>query len=457
MFLSDLSAIIVACALEMVRAFLLVAHVVTVEKILVGLALCVLWPAAIAGARGYEQRFAGVGPEEFRRVFQAAALLIAVVATVAYAAQTPYARGYVLFALPLAAVLTLLGRYAMRKRLHRWHAQGRFVHRVVAVGHRESVLTLINQFRLERHHGMAVVAACLPTAPGRPMRSEIAGVPVSGDFASIPEVVRAHRADTVAVLACPEMDGTALRRLSWRLEESGTQLYVASALMEVAGPRTTIRPVAGLPLLHVDHPELSGVRQFFKDAFDRVVAAAVLLLLSPVMLTVAAAIRFGDPGPALFRQTRVGRGGREFQIYKFRTMVTDAEKIKSSLVAWNEKDGVLFKMRHDPRVTRVGALLRKHSVDELPQLLNVLRGEMSLVGPRPPLPEEVAQYGDDVRRRLVVKPGMTGLWQVSGRSDLTWEESVRLDLRYVENWSLALDLQILWKTWPAISRGRGAY
>jgi exopolysaccharide biosynthesis polyprenyl glycosylphosphotransferase len=253
------------------------------------------------------------------------------------------------------------------------------------------------------------------------------------------------------------MDGVRLRQLAWELEKTGTDLCVAPALLDVAGPRTTIRPTAGLTLLHVDHPQLSGPRQVMKDLVDRVAAGVALLLLSPLMLVLAICVRLSDRGPALFKQTRVGKNGRSFKIYKFRTMVVDAERRLAELREMNEFDGVLFKMRRDPRVTPVGARLRKWSLDELPQLFNVLLGEMSLVGPRPPLPDEAALYADHVRRRLVVKPGLTGLWQVSGRSDLTWEESVRLDLRYVENWSLALDLQILWKTVFVLIRGRGAY
>jgi exopolysaccharide biosynthesis polyprenyl glycosylphosphotransferase len=261
----------------------------------------------------------------------------------------------------------------------------------------------------------------------------------------------------VAVLACPEMSGVRLRELAWELEKTGTDLCVAPALLDVAGPRTTIRPVAGLPLLHMDHPEFTGTKQVIKDAFDKLVGLSALALTAPVFLFVTLVIRLDDGGPAFFRQTRVGRDGRDFTVYKFRTMVMDAEKLKTELAASNDHDGVLFKMRKDPRITKVGSWLRRWSLDELPQLLNVVRGDMSLVGPRPALPDEAARYGDYVRRRLVVKPGLTGLWQVNGRSDLSWEESVRLDLRYVENWSLVLDLQILWKTLSAVWRGSGAY
>jgi exopolysaccharide biosynthesis polyprenyl glycosylphosphotransferase len=261
----------------------------------------------------------------------------------------------------------------------------------------------------------------------------------------------------VAVLACPEMNGVRLRELAWELEKTGTEMCVAAALLDVAGPRTTIRPVAGLPLLHLDHAELAGVKQVLKGVFDKISASAALVLLAPLFAAVAFAIRAADHGPVFFRQTRVGRDGHTFRVWKFRTMVVDAEQRKAELAASNEAAGALFKMRKDPRVTKAGALLRRWSLDELPQLLNVLVGDMSLVGPRPALPAEAARYGDHMRRRLVVKPGMTGLWQVNGRSDLPWDEAVRLDLRYVENWSFALDLQILWKTCSAVCRGSGAY
>jgi exopolysaccharide biosynthesis polyprenyl glycosylphosphotransferase len=418
-----------------------------------------LWLLMLGMCRAYEPRLIGVGSEEFRRVLQAGFSLTAAVAITAYATKTEVARGYVVMALPLATLLDLLGRFVLRKRLHRLRRTGLCMRRVVAVGHRGAVSDLISQLRRERYHGMEIVGVCLPAAlcTGDDAISEVGEVPVLGDFSEAALMVDVTRADTVAVLACPEMDGVALRRLAWQLEKNDIDLVVAPALMDVAGPRTSIRPVAGLPLLNVEHPELTGGRQVVKSLFDRAGALLALLLLTPLFGAVFVAIRASSKGPAMFRQTRVGRDGNEFTVLKFRTMVLDAEARKAELIERNEHDGALFKIKSDPRVTPVGSWLRRYSVDELPQLINVLRGDMSLVGPRPPLPEEVAQYGDDVRRRLVVKPGMTGLWQVSGRSDLSWEESVRLDLRYVENWSLALDLQILWRTWSAVARGSGAY
>jgi len=226
----------------------------------------------------------------------------------------------------------------------------------------------------------------------------------------------------------------------------------------VAGPRIHIRPVAGLPFLHVEEPELSGGRRLLKGAFDRAVACTTLLLLLPMMVGLGLAVRLNTAGPVLFRQARCGRGGRPFTMYKYRSMRVGAEAQLQMLLSENEHaEGLLFKIRRDPRVTAVGRWLRRYSLDELPQLLNVAKGDMSLVGPRPPLPSEVARYDGEVHRRLLVKPGLTGLWQVSGRSDLTWEESVRLDLEYVENWSLAMDFMILWKTAFAVMRADGAY
>jgi exopolysaccharide biosynthesis polyprenyl glycosylphosphotransferase len=316
------------------------------------------------------------------------------------------------------------------------------------------VADMVTVLRRETYHGLQVVAACI--ADGIPA-GLLGDLPIAQGLDGVPDIVDGYGADTVAVLACPEMAGSRLRQLAWDLEKNGTDLCVAPALLDVAGPRTTIRPTAGLPLLHMDHPEFSGVRLLLKAAFDKVFASFAIIAAAPLLGLLALAIKLDDGGPVLFRQTRVGKDGQAFGVFKFRTMVPDAEALKAGLASFNQYEGPLFKMKRDPRLTRVGGFLRRWSLDELPQLLNVLTGEMSLVGPRPALPEEAAMYGDHVRRRLAVKPGMTGLWQVNGRSDLSWDESVRLDLRYVENWSLMLDLQILWKTCSAVVRGSGAY
>jgi exopolysaccharide biosynthesis polyprenyl glycosylphosphotransferase len=422
--------------------------------LLLSLSLPLIWLCIVTLAGGYDSRFIGVGADEFRRMLNAGVTLTAVIAILSYATKTEIARGYVVIALPCLTVFDLLARFGLRKRLHRRRSLGSCMRRVVAVGHARVVADLATELGRETYHGLSVVAACVAGTDGG---AEVAGIPVVSGLNNVARVVELYGADTVAVLACPEMSGMRLRELAWELEKTGTDLCVAPALLDVAGPRTTIRPVAGLPLLHVDHPEFTGAKQVIKGAFDKVLGISALALMAPVFIAVALAIRLADGGPALFRQTRVGRDGHKFTVYKFRTMVLNAEDGQAQLAGRNEHDGVLFKIRNDPRITTVGGWLRRYSVDELPQLINVVRGDMSLVGPRPALPDEAARYGDYVRRRLVVKPGMTGLWQVKGRSDLSWDESVRLDLRYVENWSLVLDLQILWKTCSAVLRGSGAY
>jgi exopolysaccharide biosynthesis polyprenyl glycosylphosphotransferase len=427
---------------------------VTATYVALSLALPVLWLVALCLAGGYDVRFIGTGSDEFRKVLNAGVGLTAALAIGSYAVNIELSRGYVVIALPTVTLFDLVARYSIRKRLHYRRASGRCMLNVVAVGHEAAVADLVKELHRDRYHGLSVVGACVV----QPWEcDDVAGVPVYGGFDDVTAAVKAFGADTVAVLACPEIDGIRLRGLAWELEKTGTDLCVSPALLDVAGPRTTIRPTAGLTLLHVDHPQLTGLRLVVKDLFDRCVAGVALLLLSPLLAVLGLTIWLSDRGPALFTQVRVGKDGRAFRIYKFRTMVVDAEQRKAELLATNETDGILFKLRHDPRVTSVGTHLRRWSVDELPQLINVFLGDMSLVGPRPALPDEAQKYAVHVHRRLVVKPGITGLWQVSGRSDLSWDESVRLDLRYVENWSFALDLQILWKTISVLVRRSGAY
>jgi exopolysaccharide biosynthesis polyprenyl glycosylphosphotransferase len=427
---------------------------VTGAYLALSLTLPVLWIITLLLAGGYDARFIGTGSDEFRKVLAAGVSLTAALAILSYTFKIEVSRGYVVIAMPSITALDLVARYGVRKRLHQLRASGRCLLNVVAVGHELAVADLVIELRRDAYHGMRVVGACV-ARPGD--CEDVAGVPVYGGLDDVTAAVKAYSADTVAVLACPEMDGKRLRSLAWELEKTGTDLCVSPALLDVAGPRTTVRPTAGLTLLHVDHPQLDGARLVLKDLFDRCAAAAALIMLAPVMAGLALTLRLHDRGPALFTQVRVGKDGRAFRIYKFRTMVVDAEQRKQELLAANSRDHVLFKLRKDPRVTAVGAYLRRWSIDELPQLFNVFLGDMSLVGPRPALPDEADKYAEHVRRRLVVKPGLTGLWQVNGRSDLSWDESVRLDLRYVENWSFALDLQILWKTVSVLLRGSGAY
>ncbi|PZS25527.1 MAG: UDP-phosphate galactose phosphotransferase [Pseudonocardiales bacterium] len=426
-----------------------------------GLAMPLAWVAILALNRAYEARVIGSGPTEFERVFRAFLHLSVLTGFAAYASKADVARGFIVVALPLALTLDLAGRQTARAALRRRRARGRSMTPVLAIGGPESVARFTALLRKDRSAGMRVVGACVPAAvvADSDTRHDLMafGVPVLGDVDSIRDSVRACGARSVAVLA-GEIDADKLRWIAWELEGTNTDLVVSPGLTEVCGRRLHIQPIAGMPLLHVSEPEFAGVRHILKSGFDRIVAGVALVLLAPVLLGVALVIRCTSDGPAVFRQTRVGKNGKPFKMIKFRSMYVGAERRISELLSQNEAaDGLLFKIREDPRVTRVGRVLRRWSLDELPQLINVLNGSMSLVGPRPPLPTEVIHYGSDTRRRLLVKPGLTGLWQVSGRSDLSWEESVRLDLHYVENWSLVLDVVVLWKTARAVMRREGAY
>jgi exopolysaccharide biosynthesis polyprenyl glycosylphosphotransferase len=420
-------------------------------------AIPLIWVTAMLVARAYEERFLWVGAEEFRRVFFAAALLLATVGTVSWALKLEVARGFVVVALPLATLLTLGQRYAHRQWLHRQRGRGRYQQTTLLVGHRGAVAALDEQIQREAYHGYRVIGCCLPSAQQEPAVDAFHGLPVLGGLDQVADVVARYEVDSVAVLPCPELDGPALRRLGWELEQTRAELLLAPAVTEIVGTRVGIRPICGLPLLHMERPELTGVRRLTKELFDRAAAVIGLLSLAPLLLSLAFAVKVTSRGPVFFRQERVGRDGRTFYMLKFRSMVEGADRMVDDLAAGSEGNGVLFKMKADPRVTPVGRMLRRYSLDEVPQLLNVLKGEMSLVGPRPPLPTEVERYGFDMHRRFLVKPGLTGLWQVSGRSDLSWDDSVRIDVRYVENWSLTFDFMILWKTVGAVLRGSGAY
>jgi exopolysaccharide biosynthesis polyprenyl glycosylphosphotransferase len=419
--------------------------------------LALAWLAVLALSRCYESRFLGAGPEEFRRVGNASLRVTAVVAFVAYAFQLDLSRGFVAVLLLAGTALLLLARAGARGYIRRQRRSGRFLYRVLVVGGPAQAEELASALSRDPQSGMQVVGACVSGSARHLLLPTGATVPVVGTVGSVVRAVREVAADIVAVAASPGLTGEALRRLSYELEGAPVDLVVAPALTNVTGSRLHIRPMAGLPLLHLDEPELSGARKGAKLLFDLVVALVAVVVLAPVLLAIALVVRATSPGPALFTQDRVGRNGTPFRVYKFRSMYIDAERRLADIRHLNEHDGVLFKVRNDPRITPVGRWLRTHSLDELPQLFNVLRGDMSLVGPRPPLRSEVARYEGHAHRRLLVRPGITGLWQVSGRSDLSWDDTVRLDLQYVENWSLALDIAVLLRTAKAVFDGRGAY
>ena len=434
--------------------------------------LCLLgvlvWPVAIALSRGYRRNRIGIGFDEPGAVIRAGMVVVVAVALpagfMAVPAGTldPNGAFNLLYALlklvavgtPLAVVLSLLVRFLAHRGLRFLQRQGRSLRHVLVAGGFGAAQQLSERIQREPDTGMKVIGLCLPSSElPRPV---VDGIPVLGSLRQVPDVVRSMGCDAVAVTSDDVTRYNYLRELAWSLEGAGVELLVDPGLVEVAGPRMHIRPLMGFPLLHVEEPHFTGWRWMMKRVSDIVLASVGLLIISPVMLAIAAGVKLQDGGPIIFRQARIGRQGKPFTMLKFRSMVVDAEARKLELMEHNEGKGGLFKLSRDPRVTRLGQFLRSFSLDELPQLFNVLGGSMSLVGPRPHLASELAQMPSEASRRSLVTPGLTGLWQVSGRSELEGYDAIRLDLRYVENWSLSLDLQILWKTISAVLAKRGA-
>ncbi len=433
---------------------------VPAPHLLLSVLLPIAWVLAVSLGNGYERRFAGqAGAEEYRAVGRGLLYLFAGLSIVSYSGNLQLSRGYLAVALGILAVGGLSSRKVLRTRLARRRQTGQCMQRALVIGRADSVTSLVASIAKDTSLGLRPVAACAVDVAGRPLGAgrHLAGVPVVGEPRSALSVVDTLGIEAVAVAAHPDLAGGSLRRLAWALEERGVDLVVSPGLLDVAGPRMTIRPSNDLSLLHIERPAALRRTVLFKAVMDRLSAAVLLAVLSPVFLAVAVLIWVDDRGPILYRQQRVGLRGELFGILKFRSMRVGADRMIAALQTQDEGNGVLFKIRDDPRITRVGRVLRRYSVDELPQLLNVVRGEMSLVGPRPPLPEEVLAYESDAIRRLHVLPGMTGLWQVSGRSNLTWEESLTLDLRYVDNWSPITDVWILIRTVRAVFGHSGAY
>jgi exopolysaccharide biosynthesis polyprenyl glycosylphosphotransferase len=422
--------------------------------------IAIIWLALLAAYRTRSPRIVGAGVEEYRRVVSATLATIAVIAVALMIFRPEYARGYLAVAFPLGLVGLLLGRNLCRRFLNFQRRRGRCVTSVLAVGDPRAVRSLVQSLAREWWYGYSVIGVCLT---GRPAGGtiDIGGVgtlPVLGNENDVDRAIAETNADTVALTATEHLGPEGIRELSWQLDRLGVDLVVSPGVVDVAGPRLTMQPVSGLPLIHVEKPQYSGTKRIQKRAFDIGVSMVVLLGALPVMIAAAIAIKLTSKGPVFYRSERIGLDGKPFQMIKFRTMVDGADSRLESLIALNESaGGVLFKIRDDPRVTSVGRVLRRYSIDELPQFFNVLRKDMSVVGPRPPLRREVDTYDDQVRRRLLVLPGITGLWQVSGRSDLSWEDSVRLDLSYVENWSITNDVLIAVKTVRTVFGGTGAY
>lgn len=423
----------------------------------VSLLVILLWLGALAtyGTRG--ARVLGVGSAEYRLVADSSARVFGILAIAAFLFHLELARGYVLIAFPVGILVLLLSRWMWRQWLVAQRRSGRYSAKVLLVGSEPSVLHIAGELARSPEAGYRVLGAAVSsgrvgTLPGSDIRSY-------GGFDDLQAALEHSGADTVVITSADDLPPERVRELSWTLEPGRQHLVVAPSLTDIGGPRIHTRPVQGLPLIHVETPTYEGRKLYAKRAFDVVGSIVLLAALSPLLLVLALAVKLTSSGPVLFRQERVGLNGRPFMMIKFRSMVADAEDRLQELSALDRAEGndVLFKMRVDPRVTPIGRIIRRFSLDELTQLFNVLAGTMSLVGPRPPLEREVQRYDAHVHRRFLVKPGITGLWQVSGRSDLSWSDSVRLDLFYVENWSTAGDLVILWRTANAVIRSRGAY
>jgi exopolysaccharide biosynthesis polyprenyl glycosylphosphotransferase len=423
----------------------------------ISLLIASAWIVALSAYHTRDPRVVGMGLSEYKRVANASALTFGILAIVFLVAKVDIARGYFVVALPLGAAALLGSRWIWRQWLLRQRRFDHYLSRALVVGGREDVEYVVKQIQQKSGAAYNVVGAALEEHGAENLLIGERDVPVVADLDTITQAASDLRVDSVIVAGQPQGGGTFIRNLGWALEGTATDLVLASRLTDVAGPRIHFRPVEGLPLIHVEIPQFEGGKHVLKRALDLFVSGLALLVLLPFMIGVGIAIRLDSPGSALFRQERVGRNGTTFRMLKFRSMVQDAESSLAALQARNQGAGVLFKMKNDPRVTRIGRFIRKFSIDELPQLWNVFVGDMSLVGPRPPLRREVDGYETHVHRRLYIKPGLTGMWQVNGRSDLSWDESVRLDLYYVENWSLTGDIVILWRTFRVLVHPTGAY
>ncbi|WP_137145422.1 sugar transferase [Mycolicibacterium sp. CR10] len=432
-----------------------------VDYTVVSVAIAVIWMAALSINHSRSPRIIGCGAEEYRRVVLATLAVFGGVAIISMLFKLEIARGYLMIALPAGIAFLVFLRYMARRVIrHVRQKHGRCITRVLVVGSTSAVRDLTQSLAREPKSEYEVVGACIP-GPVIRTKIDVAGVgeiPTFGDESNVVGAVTATNSHAVAVTATERLNGRGIRDLSWELEKLDIDLLVAPGVVDVAGPRLQMRPVAGLPLIHVEKPQYHGAKRFQKRLFDVAFSGSVLIFGLPILLAVAIAVKFTSNGPIFYRQERIGLDGNPFEMIKFRTMVDGADKMVGKLAALNESEGgVLFKIRQDPRVTPVGRILRKYSIDELPQFINVLKRDMSVVGPRPPLAKEVKSYDDFTKRRLLVRPGITGLWQVSGRSDLSWEDSVRLDMFYVENWSMISDLLIALKTVRAMVGHSGAY
>jgi exopolysaccharide biosynthesis polyprenyl glycosylphosphotransferase len=431
---------------------------VAVNYATISVLIIAAWMLALGayGSRGY--RVVGTGFQEYRLVADATIRLFGLVALVAFLFKIDFARGYILIAFPLGLLVLAASRWMWRQWLNVQRLQRKYSSRVILVGSMESTSHLEHELARHPEAGYLVVGRCIPNTETMEFLS-VTSIPIWTSLDELQSAMAQVDADTVVVTSSNDLPPQRIRELSWSLEPGRQHLVMAPSLTDIGGPRIHTRPVSGLPLIHVETPRYDGGKLFAKRFFDIFSSMTLIVLLLPFLAVVAVSVGRSSPGRVLFRQERIGINGQPFHMLKFRSMVTDAEARLVDLQSRERNAGneVMFKLKNDPRVTRVGRFLRRYSLDELPQLFNVLEGKMSLVGPRPPLEREVSQYETHVHRRFLVKPGITGLWQVSGRSNLSWEDTVRLDLYYVENWSLTGDIVILWRTARAVFARNGAF
>lgn len=412
--------------------------------------LIAVWTIVLSLYGTRSPRVIGYGSAEYRAIVDGVVLLFGAIAIISYLAQIDISRGYILISMPLGLALLILSRWQWRRWLARRRRRGQMVSRVLLIGEEATSERILAELSSQPEAGYVVVGACAPSGRigGTLGDTEI---PVLGNLDHLMEALRVTGADTVLISGESGLPAERVRELSWQLEAGRQHLIMAPNLTDIGGPRIHTRPVAGLPLMHVETPKYTGRQVLLKRTFDIVGSGLLLLLLSPVFLTISILVRLSSRGPIFYGQERIGLNGVPFKMLKFRSMVVGADaQLESLLAEQGTSDKPLFKVENDPRITPVGRVLRKYSLDEFPQLVNVFLGSMSLVGPRPQREGEVALYDDAARRRLIVKPGMSGLWQVSGRSALSWEDAIRLDLYYVENWSLTGDISILIRTFKAV-------
>ena len=424
----------------------------------VAAALLVSWMGALAFTQSYRPEHATIGNEAYLRVVRSSFFIFGALAMVALALRLQFARGYIAIAFPLGVALLILGRFGIRLWLVRQRSAGRCMDAVLVVGAPQEVRYVADRIGRTPEAGFTISGVLTDAKhPGAFELRDGRIVPDAGSVHNALDTALAHDVSAIIIAGHAQVSDTYLRELGWALERTGIGMVLASRMTDVAGPRIHRTPVEGLPLMSVEAPRYDGGRYLLKRIFDVIISGFLLLLTAPVFAVVAILIKTTDRGPVFFRQDRVGVNGETFAMTKFRSMVVDAESRLGGLAPDAGLEHPLFKMREDPRVTRVGRALRAYSLDELPQLLDVLTGKMSLVGPRPALTREVSVYRDNAHRRLNVKPGITGPWQVGGRSNLSWEDSIRKDLYYVENWTLVGDCLLLVRTVKAVLTRDGAF